>query len=420
MQSAEPTSASPSGATPSDNGEIRRQLERLLAHHHVRNSKRCAALLKYVVENAANGSVEHLKERTLGCDVFGRAPDYDTNLDSIVRTTAAEIRKRLAQYYLEPGHEQELRISLPPGSYVPEFRVSPLPLAPAPVPPVPPTSRFRPGRRFLPWVLVLLPAVGVAGLFLLHLTPTPLDRFWQPALSDSSDLVICIGQPSRIYVFDGVRRVELNQEMIGSDSAPSAPAAVRQRTSIDLTELKPTGERYFASGDLVAAVRIGELLGSKHKNFRIIGEKTAAYRDLRGKPVVLIGFNNNKWTTALMSRLRYYFGSRIEAGHYEIRDRNAGGKIIVSAAQGIDAPAEYAIVSRLYDPALEKDAFVVAGPADRSTGAAAEFLTNESYLREAFAKAPVGWDKKNVEVVIKADLVGGVPGPPTVVAECFW
>src|SRR5262249_25600978 len=117
MQSAEPTSeASHPGPAPRDPSAIRLQLERLLAHPHIRNSKRCHSLLKYIVENAASGSVEHLKERTLGCEVFHREPDYDTNQDSIVRTTAAEIRKRLAQYYLEPGHERELRISLPAGS----------------------------------------------------------------------------------------------------------------------------------------------------------------------------------------------------------------------------------------------------------------------------------------------------------------
>ena len=34
---------------------------------------------------------------------------------------AREIRKRIAQYYQEPGHEHEIRVLLPPGSYVPQF-----------------------------------------------------------------------------------------------------------------------------------------------------------------------------------------------------------------------------------------------------------------------------------------------------------
>lgn len=36
--------------------------------------------------------------------VFGRRADYDTNQEAIVRVSAAEIRKRIAQYYREPGH----------------------------------------------------------------------------------------------------------------------------------------------------------------------------------------------------------------------------------------------------------------------------------------------------------------------------
>src|SRR5262245_4692029 len=79
--------------------EILAQLERLLANPLFRNSKRYPTLLRYVVERTLDGHPGELKERTLGVEVFGREPDYDTNLDPVVRITAAEIRKRLAQYY---------------------------------------------------------------------------------------------------------------------------------------------------------------------------------------------------------------------------------------------------------------------------------------------------------------------------------
>ena len=66
-----------------------------------------------------------LKERTLGIAVFGREPSYDTSTDPVVRATAGEIRKRIAQYYQESGREHEIRINLSPGSYVPEFGSAP-------------------------------------------------------------------------------------------------------------------------------------------------------------------------------------------------------------------------------------------------------------------------------------------------------
>src|SRR5580658_8310319 len=101
--------------------EVTQQLERTVRSRHFRNSKRYPSFLRFVVEQTLAGKTEALKERTLGTDVFARRSDYDTNADPIVRVTAGEVRKRIAQYYQESGHEHELRIDLPLGSYVPHF-----------------------------------------------------------------------------------------------------------------------------------------------------------------------------------------------------------------------------------------------------------------------------------------------------------
>ena len=69
------------------------------------------------------GNSADLKERTLGVEVFGRPPDYDTNADPVVRFTAGEVRKRLAQYYQEEGDTSPLRVGIPLGSYAAELRL---------------------------------------------------------------------------------------------------------------------------------------------------------------------------------------------------------------------------------------------------------------------------------------------------------
>src|ERR1700719_426175 len=101
---------------------IREQLRRLLAHSLFTNSKRYPVLLAYTVEQTLDGNADQLKERTIGVEAFGREPNYDVNLDPVVRTTAAEVRKRLIQYYYNPDHAGELVIEVPVGSYVPTFR----------------------------------------------------------------------------------------------------------------------------------------------------------------------------------------------------------------------------------------------------------------------------------------------------------
>src|ERR1039458_2237272 len=69
---------------------VRVQVDRLLASPHFRNSKRCQALLTYVVDAHLEGALERVKERIIGFEVFQRDAGYDTNQDSVVRTTAAE------------------------------------------------------------------------------------------------------------------------------------------------------------------------------------------------------------------------------------------------------------------------------------------------------------------------------------------
>jgi len=107
--------------TREDRDAILRELQAVLASPHFCNSKRYPALLQYIVENTLAGKSELLKERTLGVEVFDRPPSYDTNTDTVVRYTAGEVRKRLSLYYHELDRKPAIQISLPAGSYIPEF-----------------------------------------------------------------------------------------------------------------------------------------------------------------------------------------------------------------------------------------------------------------------------------------------------------
>lgn len=101
---------------------VRVELDRLLRSDQFKNSKRCSSLLTYIVEETLDGRGEQLKERVVGVNVFGRNPDYETAEDPVVRNAAIEVRKRLAQVYVESGNGNPVRIELHSGTYVPEFR----------------------------------------------------------------------------------------------------------------------------------------------------------------------------------------------------------------------------------------------------------------------------------------------------------
>src|SRR6202030_2793336 len=66
-------------------------------------------------------SVE-IHEQEIGYRVFGRAPDYDTTADNIVRVTASQARKKIEQYFASEGASEPVILEIPKGHYAPIFR----------------------------------------------------------------------------------------------------------------------------------------------------------------------------------------------------------------------------------------------------------------------------------------------------------
>lgn len=87
---------------------------------------RCSALrafLNYVTENAIAGKLELIKEQSIGSAALGRGAGYDPTADNIVRVRAHELRHKLEKYFETVGAHEPVVISLPRGTYIPEFRV---------------------------------------------------------------------------------------------------------------------------------------------------------------------------------------------------------------------------------------------------------------------------------------------------------
>jgi hypothetical protein len=154
--------------------EVRAELTRLLESGAFRNSKRCKEFLDYVVEHTIHGPSGTLKERSIGVELFALPQDFDTGQHTIVRVTANEVRKKLAQHYLaENGSFHPVRISLPPGSYSAEFKWETSPPAeveapdPAPVAALAPSPVEAPAPARPSWFNVRVIACGASVVLLI-------------------------------------------------------------------------------------------------------------------------------------------------------------------------------------------------------------------------------------------------------------
>src|SRR5580658_1060853 len=167
----------------------RAALNQVLQSQGFRASRRSQDFLRYVVERTLEGQADALKERTIGIDVFGRSTSYEPSDDATVRVKAGEVRKRLGLYYAGQGATDPVRIELPAGTYIPEFRWVEVPGAAPPQEPAPAAMLQQSLRdhRFK-WIaagVVVLLAIAAIGWWLARgrSSATALDQFWSPVLN---------------------------------------------------------------------------------------------------------------------------------------------------------------------------------------------------------------------------------------------
>ena len=395
-----------------DQDAVQRQLESVLADPLFANSSRYPRFLRYVVEQTLAGRAQGLKERTIGIAVFHREADYDTNVDHVVRNVAAEVRKRLLQYYEHPAHEAALRIQLPPGSYVPEFHL-PAEETPAgangPVSPqngpreqpvVDSAGVSRPKHRALRWVVAAAGGVLIVlgALQLREAVWQPaLDRFWAPVWKAPGPLVICV---------DGT-----------SDVPAEHGATVNPPT---LAEFERTWDLVRFS-DAATLARLADMAGARRKPFRAISGRSAAYSELNGGAVVLIGSGNSEWISQVSSWLPYhlkYDGPMalvVDSRNPERTDYMVD--LNVPYNQRI---RDYAIVWRIFGRLGNTVTTGAAGLTRFGAAAAADFLTSPVQLEDFERRVGRGWEKKNFEVLLTVTAIKGSTWPPLIIATELW
>lgn len=395
--------------------EVSATLDDILSSAQFRSSRRYPAMLRYVIEKALHGDGDSLKERTIGVEVFGRNPDYDTNADPVVRFSAGEVRKRLAQFYQEHGSNHPIEIELPLGTYVPRFHRRATPpealhgavSAPQPdeahgtVPSAVPPARGDRRSHRLVYALLLIAAISSGATFFFRVVrrPNPVLQVWAPLLSNADPVLISVGQPQPL---DKV--------------APEPP-----NISIGDHILRP---EFRVSITTVGAIaNIVGFLQSQHKQFRIHQAYSNTLDDLHGRPVVLVNANNNKWTLLLLKPFRFHF---VQVGQFAYIDDAhnpafRGWNVDFSQPYSSQT-ADYAIVSRFNSATTGAPVIVVAGISSNGTEAAGEFIVSPEFMAELMKDAPKGWDIANgsFEAVLKVEVVSGNTGASTVVASQFW
>lgn len=382
-------------ASTADKEQIYQTLDAIFASPQFRNSRRYPDLLRYVVEQAFDGNIDQIKERSIGIDVFGRPADYDTHTDTIVRYTAGEVRKRLALYNtLHP--EAAVQVALSARSYQPEFYRQAAAPADTRVPEaleaeavaVAPARFWRWSAVQTGWVMLwmfvgaLLCLAGSRIYMDKHAAAT--NRFWAPILRSNQPVLIASGGFT----------LPANQPTSGLDGP------------------------YVSFENALALGRISALLTAQHHEYQIRATSEVSVDQMRNTPLVLIGAYNNLWTIRLMAPLRFHFMPHpneaiVDSWHPEKR-------WIRNSSQPGDNTPDYGLIARFHDPTTDSTVLAIAGLKRYGTDAVTEFTTSPRFLALLDSQAGRNWNEKNIEVLIRVNVVNGRAGAPVVEALHVW
>jgi len=423
------------------------ELERILESPPFRTSSRSKQFLSYVVRNILNGHVENLKERTIGVEVFQRDPDYATGDDSVVRVNAGEVRRRLEQYYYAAPVDTPVRIEIPLGSYVPEFRWTSEAATEEDHPHAPDAqvtnesvhtspenpAAVQPGksRRWI-WLaaasglaLVLAAVFIAAGYRHQRQTESAADLFWSPVFNSSRPVLICLAKPVVYRPAD-----DLYDRY--AHSHPGTFQTIYQRLDEELPldpndklawkDIHVSPEFGLATGDVYAGFSIASLLAQKGKASALRIGSNCSFEDLRDSPSVVIGAYNNRWTMQMASNLHFAFQWDPDTQNSpRIKENIPSGRVwVAESGPNLKYSVDYGIVTRLVDSDTGKLLISIGGLRAAGTQAAGELISDPQYLAEALRNAPSDWSKRNVQIVVQTKVTDAIPSPPQVVAAYFW
>jgi hypothetical protein len=364
-----------------------------------------------------------LKERTLAVEVFDRSASWDAGDDTIVRVGAREVRKRLAQYYStsEAANEQ-IRIVLPLGSYVPDF----VRLEPSPEISLPPVvaeahTTKAPKRRSALWSAALVVAALVLVFFFTWKSFGPaknaaFDTFWSPFFHSKDPVILAVAHPM-VYT-PSAHAYQLNSLKMNGPQDASAPLKLPPE-ALNGADFLPQPDQYLAFGDALAAANVNVLLALHGRDAHLRFASKVEFADLREAPAIIIGAFSNRWTIELTQHLRYHFGYN-QAWIPAILDSRNPEKSWISVSQNGTSSEDYFLIARLVNSSSGNLVIVGAGIGQVGTEAAGRFLTIPERLAGVLQTLAPDWAHRNLELVLHARVIGNSPVDPELVASYVW
>ncbi|MDP2887309.1 MAG: helix-turn-helix domain-containing protein [Ignavibacteria bacterium] len=314
-----------------EQSQIRQILADILESPEFKESQRYRELLQFLVEESIAGRSP--KETTIGTQIFGKDPSFNSKEDATVRVYINNLRKKLEHYYLTAGKTAPFKLNIPVGHYKVEF-----------VPTKEKSSKQNTNKRTFVWGLLI---AGSIGTFLLGYysssvfqsnpkNPGPPNSIWnefvqpngRPTLVVLGDYFFLreINPVSSYYRTITINNPEDLQEKLAKD-----PAFAKRYKQNEFTFLRPS-----STWGLTQVIPILQK-SPRGYSLKLASEVTPA--DFKSNNIVFIGTLKTLYS---FSKFLHIFGMQRTATPYEsIALRSEKGDSVQTFGVGQQLSTDY-------------------------------------------------------------------------------
>ncbi|NWF84498.1 MAG: hypothetical protein HXY18_11785 [Bryobacteraceae bacterium] len=410
---------------PKGEGFRRALLQRVGSSSAFQKSNRLRELLEYVGDRTLSNPDTPIREQEIGIAVFGRAANYDTSQDTLVRVQASQLRKKLQQYFSEEGREEPFIIEMPKGSYSLTFR----PREPEAAPELAGAVQALPQRRgWVAWAaaagclvlsaVLLVQNAGLRRRAELGMGPHPaVDRLFREMFGNGRQTCLALADANLVVFQDAMKQqinlLDYQRKDFGRLARERIPDPVVRAMALNVVNRPYTG-----MSDAGIVRRMSLVFAGNELPVEVLLARDLTLAQAVDQNAILLGSRRaNPWVTLYEDRLNFQtvFEESPRAAWLENKAPKPGEQ---SEYRGRWSRLGYCRVAFLRNNKGTGNVLLISGTDVPSTQAGGEFITREISVRRL--KEALGVAERETmphfEVLLETQLIGNAVAQDKLVA----
>jgi len=402
----------------SEHSQYLAQIDKLVASPALHGSESLCKLLRYLAKHALEQPGTPLKEYQIATELFGRQPDFDPQLDSMVRVQAGRLRSKLGEYYGSEGAEDTIWVELPKGTYVLTFHQG------SPANSRPHMSGVhesvrdganaqRAGGRLGIAVGVLSVALVVAVAIIAVLVstrrasrdvqaagrepvPAAFPIFWKGFLTSPEEPWVIFSNAA----FVGRPDLGLRYYNSAHDSK------------------EQIFDHYTGVGEVLAVHNLDTVFGMLHQPIRVKRGSLFSLDDAKNNDLIFIGSPSENLTLLEIPGTQEFVFRSVPSGPRKgnmeiinVRAQPGEPSEVLASPSNVPLTEDYAVIGLVHGLNPERSVLILAGTTTIGTQAAVEYVCGQESLQELLRRLSVTQpgELKPFEALLHVKVARGVP-----------